>query len=828
MKLIDRIFISVLLLTASVYSFLLEEEPNEFPSHKIFESVHEDTRQTNRIEKADDINDWPNYRLPNDSLPIRYDLWLKTDVDKEDFNFSGQVRIHLKVIEVTQLITLNYREITIDNVDLLNIDGSLREGNLDFDYNEELEFVEISLPTIEFPDAEMILDITYQGVLRTDFRGFYRTSYVNSNDERVWFAKIKFESTEARHAMPCYDEPKFRAITGLKIQHDKRFKAVSNMPVVDVDPFIGTDYVTTTFNDSLLMTSSFLTLVVSDYSYISSRDSDTELRVYASSKAIEAGHANYTLSVANPILKKLQEHFGVEFPSSKFDFVSVLGSYLYDPENDYESVKTAIVESVTREYLNCIFGGVVMPQWWAYVWLIKGFETFYSYYIPFLTFNDSSYMDRFQYEVSSAFLMDMDSDVKPLNYYVDTPYDIGQKFDFISRSKAASVIRMFQEALTVPTFTKGLTNYLKTMSHSSATPQNLHESMQKAFDDDFPGNGVNLDLMMSSWEDQPGFPIVNVTKLGDRFIITQERYGGGDEIYSIPLSFTTSSQMDFGIKTPKLWMTKASIDVQSSDSWMIVNIHGSGYYHVSYHTSVWNGLVLQLVKNHERISQYHRIEMFREMTSNLIDESVSISYGLDMMRYLIRERDSEVWDQVAGLELEYSKELFGTSVFPKYLEYLASLVKPHMNRLGYQSAQGESVEDANLRKTLIKLSCKAHQKECFDFQRAELAKFVESGEGSPNVCDGLRSADGALHSKMLDQLVNDEDFKGKTSYIYNLGCPLDRKLIENYLKVLIHPDTPLYGFDIAMGFRETVKKSVLAFETTMDFIQEHFIEIEHL
>ena len=67
----------------------------------------------------------PTYRLPNNSIPLRYDLWLKTEVDKEISDFSGRVKIHIKVLEPTQIITLHMRQIYIAKVDLLDVSGAL-------------------------------------------------------------------------------------------------------------------------------------------------------------------------------------------------------------------------------------------------------------------------------------------------------------------------------------------------------------------------------------------------------------------------------------------------------------------------------------------------------------------------------------------------------------------------------------------------------------------------------------------------------------------------------------------------------------------------------
>lgn len=91
-----------------------------------------------------------------------------------------------------------------------------------------------------------------------------------------------------------------------------------------------------------------------------------------------------------------------------------------------------------------------------------------------------------------------------MNHYTEIPAELWNKFGAIGYQKSGCVLRMFQEALTIPTFAKGLNYYLTENYLKTATPQHLHASLQRAYNEDFPGNSIDIDLLMGMWENQAG------------------------------------------------------------------------------------------------------------------------------------------------------------------------------------------------------------------------------------------------------------------------------------------------------------------------------------
>lgn len=183
---------NLLVLLTAVSLTVAASNPRRFYSDK-------DEELTTRYS---DPLDGRNYRLPNNTVPLHYDIWLSTDVHRDVFDFDGRVTIQIQAVENTPSITIHYRELTIVKVDLFNAGVSLIQPDVLFETREDVEFLIITpiLPLVQ--GLIYYVEITYIGVLRNDNAGFYRSSYVNPLGRTVWLATTQFQATDARHAFP--------------------------------------------------------------------------------------------------------------------------------------------------------------------------------------------------------------------------------------------------------------------------------------------------------------------------------------------------------------------------------------------------------------------------------------------------------------------------------------------------------------------------------------------------------------------------------------------------------------------------------------------------
>ena len=110
-----------------------------------------------------------------------------------------------------------------------------------FGYDDERNFVYLYLTEAVPRGTAISVSVDFEGVLNDDMNGFYRSSYARAgNNDTAWLGVTHFESTDARRAFPCLDEPALKAVFRISLGRPRGFATASNMPIdraaVELDP----------------------------------------------------------------------------------------------------------------------------------------------------------------------------------------------------------------------------------------------------------------------------------------------------------------------------------------------------------------------------------------------------------------------------------------------------------------------------------------------------------------------------------------------------------------------------------------------------------------
>lgn len=220
---------------------------------------------------------------------------------------------------------------------------------------------------------------------------------------------------------------------------------------------------------------------------------------------------------------------------------------------------------------------------------------------------------------------------------------------------------MMQVALGEDTWAKGIFNYLDTMQQQAATPEDLYAALQRAVDEDHPINPPNVATIMRTWEQQPGYPVITLTRDGDQLTFTQERFFysnvTSDALWWVPITYITETDPDFTKTQPDFWIEgEQTVVVPSAaapkqwgeDDWIIVNVQENSYYRVNYDEHTWD-----LIEVHLNGIHYDDIHILNR--AQLVDDSLNLARAgradyatvFGILEYLYQEHDYVPWSAVS-------------------------------------------------------------------------------------------------------------------------------------------------------------------------------------
>jgi aminopeptidase N len=236
------------------------------------------------------------------------------------------VIIDLAVKSPTRSLTLNTHELKIHAAELtLNADqiaSSIGASNISYDENNQrciLDFDQ-EIPQIE----KSVLLITFQGIMNNTMNGFYRSRYnpiiepaqdVAKDDEYHYMFSTQFQSSDARRAFPCFDEPNLKATFDFEIEVPDGLKALSNMPEKEVKKSRNAGHKIVRFERTPIMSTYLMAWALGDFEYIEEftkrkyRGESLPIRVYTTRGLKQQGEL--ALEYAHQIVDYFSEVGGV-------------------------------------------------------------------------------------------------------------------------------------------------------------------------------------------------------------------------------------------------------------------------------------------------------------------------------------------------------------------------------------------------------------------------------------------------------------------------------------------------------------------------------------
>ena len=168
-----------------------------------------------------------SHRLPTTVTPERYAIRLTPDLTT--WTFTGEESVTVQIHQPVREIMLNAAELEIQSVSIKDANGKVVDGSVTLDSDNEQARLSFAA---DLPPGQSELALKFSGVLNDKLHGFYRSTYKGADGQDKPLASTPFESTDARRAFPCWDEPAFKAVYHVALVVDEKLVAISNAGIV--------------------------------------------------------------------------------------------------------------------------------------------------------------------------------------------------------------------------------------------------------------------------------------------------------------------------------------------------------------------------------------------------------------------------------------------------------------------------------------------------------------------------------------------------------------------------------------------------------------------
>src|SRR5437870_3709083 len=468
------------------------------------------------------------YRLPTSVTPERYQIRLTPDLPAA--RFAGEEKVSLQVHEPVRQIILNATELEFHAVAIKGPSGNVIRGEAVLDTENEQATLKFSQ---ELNPGRWELQLTFSGILNDKLHGFYRSTYKDANGKEKALASTQFESTDARRAFPCWDEPAFKAVFQVTLVIDDGLTAISNARVIGETSLAGTGKKEVVFADSMKMSSYLVAFIVGEFEGTEPVMIGTApLRVWAVPGKRHL--AKFAQEIGSFSLSHFSGYYDIAYPGDKLDLIAIpdfasgamenLGAItfretalLVDEAKATRAELERVADVVSHENAHMWFGDLVTMRWWNGLWLNEAFATFMEMLAVNAWKPEWRRWDSFTVSRAAAMQVDGLKSTRPIEFPVERPEEAAGMFDVLTYEKGASVLRMMEQYLGDNAFRDGIRLYLRRHQYANAETTDLWDALEES-------THQPARALMDSWIFQAGYPLLSVKKDGRELVLSQRLF----------------------------------------------------------------------------------------------------------------------------------------------------------------------------------------------------------------------------------------------------------------------------------------------------------------
>lgn len=565
----------------------------------------------------------------NSFQPTHYDVYI--DINRADKKFAGKV---------TMTGTASDKEISVHQK-FLNIDSVQVAGqDVPFTKDDAAEAIRVTLPAA----GDNTVVITYHADLTDTMMGIY-PSYYEVDGVKKELIGTQFETTSARQAFPCIDEPEAKATFDLAIKYDEHEgeTTIANMPEIRTEN--GVHY----FDTTKRMSSYLIAFAFGEMqNKMTETKSGVKIGVFAT-KAHAANELDFALDIAKRSIEFFEDFYQTPYPlphswqlalpdfsagaMENWGLVTYREAYLtLDPDNTSLAVKQRVATVVAHELAHQWFGDLVTMKWWDDIWLNESFANMMEYVAVDALEPDWHIWETFQTsEAVSALQRDATDGVQSVHVNVEDPGEIDSLFDgAIVYAKGSRMLVMVRALIGNDALRKGLKAYFDAHKYHNAKGSDLWSALGDA-------SGIDVGAIMHDWLEQPGYPVVSASVKDGQLQLSQKQFfiGQGKDTgrqWQIPLEGNYAAAPQIMADKTLTLGNYADLRAKEGKAFRL-NVGNNSHFIVKYDQTLLDDIMAE-AGNFDAISQLQTLQDLR-----LLAEGNQIAYG-DIVPFLKPFKDS--------------------------------------------------------------------------------------------------------------------------------------------------------------------------------------------
>ena len=770
----------------------------------------------------------PTLRLPATVKPVNNVAELSIDPATEVF--TGSITIDIEASAQLDVLWLNANEIEID-------DAKIDDVATKPVYEKQVVGL---VPAKAIAPGKHTVRIKYRGKMtKNDGDGIY-----TAQEAGDWYAFTQFESTDARRAFPCFDEPSFKVPWQITIRAPKDLVALSNTPA-ESEKVEGTQKVTT-FAQTPPMSSYLVAFAVGPFDFVDAGKSRNGTPVRIVVPKGRGADAGYPAKVSLELMNLLEDYFGQPYPYKKLDHVAVsvfnagamenpgLITYrqaliLTKPDEMTLQKQQSFAVTAAHEIAHQWFGNLVTLAWWDDVWLNEAFATWM----------EAKIVDKWKPEwdgpvhmlESKSRVMGQDSldSARTIRQPIESHGDIETGFDGITYAKGEAVLTMIERTIGPDVFQAGVRAYMKKHAWGNATYFDFVAAMTEAA-------GKDMRPIFDSFVLQSGVPRVSFELSctgAPKLALAQKRYAPtGSKIdpnrtWQIPICVRWGAGKETGKSCTVLDKPagELALDAKKCPDWVMTNDTGLGYYRSEPKGKLLDGL---LARADKVLSLPERVWLISDVNALVAAGDVKNGVALSLVEKLAKDKSRHIVDAsidvVAGID-----EMVPDNMRANYERLIKKLYRARALELGFTAKKGESDDTKQLRPTLLGLVAGEGRDAGLIKEATALAwkwlddhKAIEPEVTGTVLAIAARYGDQKLFDRVYADAKKAKDRQERQRLLRMLGAFSDPKIVQQAMTIAIGDDFELRD---AMGLLQGGMGDRATREAAYKFMQDNFDKI---